>query len=137
MPPAVGRGAVTRACLRSHFRVWEGVEMVLSIEVDRDFPVVRVAGELDHATVPAVAAPLQEQIENGCSVLVLDLEGVTFMDSSALGLFVSHHKTLQRRHGALRIANAPSRVLAVLTMTGLDRFLAVYPSVEGALAVVG
>jgi anti-sigma B factor antagonist len=96
-------------------------------------PVVRVAAEIDVATAPALDTAMQEQVDAGHDVLVLDLAGVTFLDSSGLGLFVAHHKTLRRRGGSVRLANASSRVLKVLTVTGLDQVFPVYPSVQAAL----
>ena len=68
------------------------------------------------------------QIDDGHEVLVLDLGEVTFLDSSGLGLFVEHHKTLRRQGGCVRIANASPRVLTVLAITGLDDVFQLYPA---------
>lgn len=116
------------------FREW-GVPMPLWVEVDRDFPVVHVAGELDQVTAPVLAAAIQIRVDAGHFDLVLDLHKLTFLDSSGLGVLVTQHKALRQRHGRLRIANAPSRVLAVLNLTRLDHVLEVYPSVDAALAI--
>ena len=110
------------------------MNMTLSIDVSRDIPVVRVAGELDHETVPALRAAMQETID-GHRDLILDLHAVTFLDSSALGMCVTHHKTLRKRGGSLRIANASSRALTLLTLSGLNQVLQLYPTLDAALAV--
>ena len=108
--------------------------MAVSVRVDGDVPVVRVSGEIDVATAPALDAAMREQIDDGHRVLVLDMRRVTFLDSSGLGVLISHHKTLRRHHGSLRIANASARVLTVLTITALSDVLTLYPSVPAALA---
>jgi anti-sigma B factor antagonist len=108
--------------------------MALSADADGDQPVVHLSGELDAATVPVLASAVQAQIESGRRHVVLDLGGVTFLDSSGLGQFVSHHKTLRRLGGGLRLANPSSRVMAVLNLTGLDQVFEIYPSVQAALS---
>lgn len=108
--------------------------MSVSVRHHGDVPVVQVSGEIDVATAPALDAAMREQIDAGHLVLVLDMHRVTFLDSSGLGVLVSHHKTLRRHRGCLRIANASARVLTVLTITALNDVFALYPSVQAALA---
>ena len=52
----------------------------------RDHVVVRPVGELDMATVGAVEEELRELLDSGFHRLVLDLGGLTFMDSTGLHL---------------------------------------------------
>jgi anti-anti-sigma factor len=110
------------------------VTIPLSVHADQDLPVVHVTGEIDVASVPVLASALQAQIESGQRHVILDLEGVSFMDSSGLGQLVSHHKALRRLGGGLLLANPSPRVQAVLTITALDQVFHVYPSVGAALA---
>ena len=57
--------------------------------------------------------------------LVIDLSGVTFLDSSGLGLIVALHK-LQERHGGSVVLSGPQRaVRRVLEISGIDRVIEV------------
>ena len=111
------------------------VNMTVSIDASRDVPVVHIAGDLDHAAVPVVRAATQTLLDAGHRNLIFDLQAVTFLDSSGIGLCVTHHKILRARGGSLRLANVSSRVLSMLTMTGLHRVFQLYPTLDAALAV--
>lgn len=96
--------------------------------------VVRVEGELDVATGPALRARLIELVDAGVRHVVLDLGTVPFLDSSALGVFVTGLKRLRIAGGTMRLAACQPPVRAVLKITSLDRVFFLYPSVEAALA---
>jgi anti-sigma B factor antagonist len=110
--------------------------MVGAPDADADAPwaVVRVGGELDVATGPALRSALIELVEGGARHVVLDLAEVPFVDSSALGVFVTGLKRLRIAGGTLRLAACQPPVRAVLKITSLDRVFFLYPSVEAALA---
>ena len=59
--------------------------------------VVHVAGEIDVYTAPLLREVLDKQVAAGRTELVVDLEKVTFMDSTGLGVLVGR---LRRAHGA-------------------------------------
>lgn len=96
--------------------------------------VVRVHGELDVATGPALRARLIELVDEGVRHVVLDLATVPFLDSSALGVFVTGLKRLRIAGGTMRLAACQPPIRAVLRITSLDRVFFLYPSVEAALA---
>ena len=82
---------------------------------------LRLTGELSLATVPGLTERLAEAELAAPSTLLIDLRGVTFMDSSALGVLV-RARNRGRRHGCrLVLAVAPGPVARVLAITGLDR----------------
>ncbi|MEQ8822136.1 MAG: STAS domain-containing protein [Sumerlaeia bacterium] len=64
--------------------------------------------------------------------LVLDLEGVDFVDSGFLGAMVEALKHLRERGGDLRIRGAGREVRTLLALTGLDRLFLSPPSPEAA-----
>ncbi len=101
-----------------------------------EWAVLRVGGELDVATGPALRSKLIELVDDGVRHVVLDLATVPFVDSSALGIFVAGLKRLRIAGGTLRLAACQPPVRAVLKITSLDRVFFLYPSVEAALADV-
>jgi len=68
--------------------------------------VVRVDGDIDLGAVPELRQALDQVIETGCSNVVIDLTGVTYADSSALGLLVWLDHQLQPRSGKAVLAGA-------------------------------
>ena len=91
--------------------------------------VVSIAGELDLYTAPEFEALAQNGDAPGR--VVVDLSECTFIDSTGLGILVK----LERRiggHALLIVASAPE-VLRAFEVTGIDRQLALHPTLESAL----
>ncbi len=96
------------------------------------FAVVQVSGELDVYTAPALEEALGELVDQGRVAIIVDLTGVTFMDSTGLGLLIKALKWTREKDGALRIVANTEKVLKVFRVTGLDSVLALHPTVEEA-----
>ncbi|HEY6889442.1 MAG TPA: STAS domain-containing protein [Solirubrobacter sp.] len=101
----------------------------------RDAGVVVIAtGEIDLWSAPEVNAALAKHRTRDASV-VLDLRGVTFMDSSGLGLIVESNQRA-RKHGfrfAVAVGGA-SDVHRILEMSGLTQVLEFVDDPEAFLA---
>jgi anti-sigma B factor antagonist len=94
--------------------------------------VVRVAGELDLATTPALWAAIAA-LEQPCDRIVLDLSDLAFIDSTGLSLTVAEYRRAARDGFDLVVAGADGQVLDVLRLTGLDVTLPLAPDVRSAL----
>jgi anti-sigma B factor antagonist len=105
-------------------------------EVDGRTVVVAIAGELDLATAPALKFKLLDALGAGYTRLVLDLSGVSFMDSTAIGVLVG-----VKRHFTggeqLVLASLQPDVLKIFEVTGLDGSFQIASSVEAALSNAG
>ena len=109
----------------------------LELEVNQQagWQVLTVRGEVDVTTTPRVRAQLISLLSDGKPRLIVDLEGVRFMDSSGLGALIAGLKLARSRAGELRIVCEGQRsVRKVLEVTGLERVLERYDSVEAAAA---
>jgi anti-sigma B factor antagonist len=96
--------------------------------------VVRLVGRLDLASSEAVKQQLVQAVGSGHRRLVVDLDGVDFLDSSGLGALIGGLKVARVARGNLRIARPNDQVRLVLELTTLDRVLYPYNTVEEALA---
>lgn len=109
----------------------------LSVEcevVDGGVRVVTVRGEIDHDVKDILSEALL--LEDGSVApqrIVVDVSGVTFMDSSGINVFVAAYQQVSDVQGWLRIAGARESVLRVLTLVGVDAFIPCHPTVEQAL----
>ena len=74
-----------------------------------------------------------EAIESGAKVVVVDLSGVTFVDSMTLGVLLGAVKRLRQRGGELRIIVDDPHVRRVFEITLLDRVFDLYAERELAL----
>ncbi|NBE98960.1 STAS domain-containing protein [Nonomuraea sp. KC401] len=95
--------------------------------------VVRVDGVLDATT--------REQFADYLSLagadLILDLAGVTFMDSRALGLIVHHWQTSLASGTKFALIGVEYSKSRVMWITGLAQRLPIYDSLDDALAAIG
>ena len=97
--------------------------------------VVHLAGELDMATVPAVARYLQEQTADRPAELVLDLAAVTLLAATAVGLIVEVQHGGHGVHGRLSLVGVTGNraVERVLRITGLRSRLDVHDDLQTLL----
>jgi anti-sigma B factor antagonist len=109
------------------------VDLSVSSTEQGDATVVHVAGEIDVYTAPLLREVLDKQVAAGRTNLVVDLENVTFMDSTGLGVLVGRLKLVRGQNGSLRIVTAEDRILKVFKITGLDKVFHIYPSVDNAI----
>lgn len=97
-----------------------------------DWIVVTVKGEVDVYTAPKLKDELLGLIEEGKNQIVVDLEGVEFMDSSGLGVLVGALRRLKEREGTLALVCTKGPVLRILSITGLNKVFPVHQSVDEA-----
>lgn len=94
--------------------------------------VVVARGELDVLTASALRAAFSQVIDGGCTHLVLDASGISFLDSTGVGVLVIALKRTRASDGSFAIAGASGRTLRTLTMTGLARVFPLHDTVEDA-----
>ena len=94
--------------------------------------MVTVTGELDAHTAPQVREMVEAAITPGAKVAV-DLTGVTFLDSTGLGVFVTALKHLREVDGTLDLVITSPRVLKVFELTGLDVVIPIHEDTASAL----
>jgi anti-sigma B factor antagonist len=103
-------------------------------QVDETTQVVSVRGEIDLFTAPEFKARIHDAIEAGRDLIVVDLTGTTFIDSSSLGVLISAHRRLKLRGGRLVVVCDVPAVLSTFKITGLDGVLEMTSSRDEALA---
>jgi anti-sigma B factor antagonist len=96
--------------------------------------VVRLRGELDVAAAAKVAAALVQVVVLARQVVV-DLEGLEFMDSSGLAALVRARKHAWQAGGDLLLAAPQQQILRVLDLTRLTEVFSVHPCVEEAVGL--
>jgi anti-sigma B factor antagonist len=77
---------------------------------------------------------VEELLERGIMTLAVNLGGVTFLDSSGIGIIVRCHKAMQEKGGKLCFFAAPKMVKQTLRMVSLDKVMNLYEDEAAALA---
>ena len=95
--------------------------------------VVSLTGELDLYNAEEVRNALLDACGQEPELLVVDLEEVRFIDSTALGVLIEARSKLPDRNG-FRLASPGLETRRALEVSGLDRHFLVYDTVAEALA---
>jgi anti-anti-sigma factor len=94
--------------------------------------VVTLPAEIDMANAGGAGEDLCGALVPGVRIVVADMSGTRFCDSSGVHALVQAHKHAIASGAQLRVVPS-ARVLQVLAVLGLDGWLAVYPSLHEAL----
>lgn len=98
--------------------------------------VVAARGELDVLTAASLRTAFSGVIDGGRGHLVLDASGITFMDSTGIGVLVIALRRTRAYDGSFAIAGVHGRALRTLEMTGLARIFTLYDTVADAQAAL-
>jgi anti-sigma B factor antagonist len=106
---------------------------VIAVEQRDGGILVRLGGELDLYNADVVRAALRDAVQQQPERLVLDLEEVEFIDSTALGALIEARASMPERRGLL-LAAPGLETRRALEVSGLDRHLPVHDTVDAAFA---
>lgn len=94
--------------------------MNVTIEKCGDELIAALAGEIDHHNSKQIREAIDAELERGgYKLLTFDLESVSFMDSSGIGIVLGRYKVVSKGGGRLRIINANRRIERILRMAGI------------------
>lgn len=90
--------------------------------------VVRLHGELDHHTADLVRERVEEELNKELiSCLILNLEGLEFMDSSGLGMILGRYKRMSQMGGQMALCSVNESLQRLFELSGIQKILAIYP----------
>ncbi|WP_404380544.1 anti-sigma factor antagonist [Knoellia locipacati] len=112
------------------------MKLSVSMTEREDVVIVTVAGEVDVYTAPQLRSVLEERAAADQTRIVVDLQGVGFLDSTGLGVLVGRLKAVRKLGGTLHVVCTDERILRLFAITGLDQVLPVHATVDEALASV-
>lgn len=95
--------------------------------------VVTVQGDLDLFSAPALRAHFEDLIAAGHHHLVVDLDGVEFLDSTGIGALVLVLRSARAHNGSVRLVCTNGRIVWLLEITGVSKVLPTYDCCAAAL----
>jgi anti-sigma B factor antagonist len=96
--------------------------------------VLAISGELDIATSPGLRERLDAAIDAGVTRLLLDLSGVTFLDSVALAVIVNAKRRLGDEGHMVVVVDRSTYVMLVFECSGLPKVLELADTRDEAVA---
>jgi anti-sigma B factor antagonist len=122
-------------------RIAEQQVLTIGCGFHTDAVVVTASGEIDIDTAPELERGLVAALDAATAatpavVVVVDLTGVTHLDSTGLNMLVRCNDLGRRRGVRLRVVASTRRVLRPVVATELDRVLTIYPTLGDALETV-
>ncbi|WP_332692463.1 anti-sigma F factor antagonist [Halalkalibacter lacteus] len=114
--------------------------MSLRIDLEKKGSVllVRLEGELDHHTAEELRGQIEQKLVDGqVKHIVLNLELLTFMDSSGLGVILGRYKQVKANAGEMVVCAISSSVKRLFEMSGLFKIIRLEESEQFALQTLG
>jgi len=101
---------------------YKGAQATVTLEVEGERLAAHLFGELDHHSVQ----PLRQEIDRAATAaqtrqLILDFSGVTFMDSSGIGLVMGRYQLAQQLGAQLSLVGLNSSLRRVMQIAGMDK----------------
>lgn len=116
---------------------WRAPELAVDVEaIDPQTRLLAVRGELDVSTTPRLDEAFGEQFDDGGIRLVLDLTGITFIDSTAMALIAEWRDRLIDGGGALAVVAVAPQQRRLFHLTQLTERLRVSHSREEAVSAL-
>jgi stage II sporulation protein AA (anti-sigma F factor antagonist) len=114
------------------------VSLSIELEVIERVLCIRLTGELDHHTSAELRDKVTQMIENyQAHHIVLNLEHLTFMDSSGIGVILGRYNHVKRYGGEMVVCAISPSVKRLFDMSGLFKIIRLEPSERLALQSLG
>jgi anti-anti-sigma factor len=121
--------------------VWynKGVDLLTLAVTAREsagepYTLVEITGEADVTNRDELRGILDTEVAQQPGMLILDLSGLRFMDSSALHVILQANRALDRQGGVMALVAPQEAVAKMLRLTTADRLVPVFGSVAEAVA---
>jgi anti-sigma B factor antagonist len=98
------------------------------------YTMVTVTGEADVTNRDDLRGVLDTEVADQPTMLILDISGLRFMDSSALHVILQANRALDRQGGVMALVAPQDPVAKMLRLTTADRLIPVFPTVAEAVA---
>ena len=100
------------------------------------FPCLRPLGEVDIASVAALQEALSVPLDSGQTRRIMDFGGLSYLDSTGLGCITAARRRARDAGGDLVLVCTQSRILRLLSITGLDQVFTICKTTAAAEATL-
>ncbi|WP_295210125.1 anti-sigma factor antagonist [Ruminococcus sp.] len=113
----------------------------MNVEI-RSYPsrrtvIAAICGDIDHHTARYFRGEIDKAIRQHLPrTLILDFSGVTFMDSSGIGLVMGRYKIINEMDGEVLVASPPTYIRKVLQLAGIHRLTKIITDIKPFISEV-
>ncbi len=106
--------------------------------IKEDVLIIRLSGELDHHEATILREAWQNKLREGTvKHVILNLEEVSFMDSSGIGVLLGRYKEIMQLGGELVVCAVNPSIERIFNMSGMFKIIRLEPNEENALLSLG
>lgn len=102
-------------------------------QIDSKAYVVEVHGEIDVYTSPKVKETINDLVDKGHYNLIINLEGVRYIDSTGLGVLIGALKKVREHNGSISLICSNPQIKKIFNITGLVKIFGIFKNEEEAL----
>ena len=96
--------------------------------MDSEVKVIQPSGILNNSLASQLCHEVDESVQNGTRVVLVDLENISFIDSSGLGGLVNAFKLTRAAGGKLFLCSINAQARMLLEITGMDQVFEMFPN---------
>ncbi|GEN45209.1 anti-sigma F factor antagonist [Alkalibacillus haloalkaliphilus] len=114
------------------------MSLISHFERKEDVLLVRLVGELDHHEAETLKEKWQQYLQDdGVKNVVVNLERLSFMDSSGLGVFLGRYKEVKANDGEMVICSINKSVKRLFELSGMFKLVNTEEDETAALSRLG
>ena len=104
--------------------------------VSDNISIIDMEGEVDVYTAPQLKQQIINLLDSGVQHIVVNLDAVEYLDSTALGVLIGGLKRLRERNGSLDLICPNPRIKRIFEITGLDKIFDIYSTEVEAMSAL-
>lgn len=108
----------------------ESEQLTIDLRREPDRTVVKLDGELDMANAPLLQSTIEDPTLDTTKTVVLDLQGLTFLDSTGLRIILAAREQCWRRGQEFAVTPGSQQVQRLLSVTGVGEHLRTLASAD-------
>ena len=94
----------------------------------KNYTVLAIHGEIDYFNIDEFKKEVLALPEGNDLHVIIDLENITFIDSSGIGTLVICHRAMKKKGGSLSLYKVPPDIMVLIKMSTIDQFISIYQS---------
>ena len=101
--------------------------MTIELSGEQKLLTVRLEGELDHFRAGNIKKAVEDELlKTGAVNIAFDFSGISFMDSSGIGLILGRYKTVKALGGRIVLFGMRPGIERIMRMSGIDKVAEIY-----------